>query len=117
MCQRLTRKDRPEQAGIADPMMLASPEQVRSRTAEVWGVSVEALMSKRRNRTVTVPRQVAMYLIKTHLDLPFSDIGVLFGGRDHSTVIHSVGKVEHQMRRDRQFRERIELARRELSAP
>jgi chromosomal replication initiator protein len=45
------------------------------------------------------------------------EIGHAFGGRDHSTVIHSLGKVERDMAQDRQFRDRVEMARRELSAP
>ena len=96
------------------PSARPSPEQVRSRTAEYWGVTVEALTSKRRNRTITVPRQVAMYLIKMHLDLPYSDIGHLFGGRDHSTVIHSVNKVEAEMAADAGFRHRVRQLQREL---
>jgi chromosomal replication initiator protein len=44
------------------------------------------------------------------------EIGQAFGGRDHSTVIHSVDKVQRQMQRDRSFRDRIELARQELTA-
>ena len=102
----------PDQEEVA--VVLASPEQVRLRTAEMWGVSVEALTSKRRNRTVTVPRQVAMYLIKTNLDLPYSDIGNLFGGRDHSTVIHSVNKVEADMAADAAFRSRVRRLQEEL---
>jgi chromosomal replication initiator protein len=102
--------DREEELTI----VLASPEQVRLRTAEVWGVSVDALTSKRRNRTVTIPRQVAMYLIKTNLDLPYSDIGDLFGGRDHSTVIHSVNKVEADMAADAAFRSRVRHLQEEL---
>jgi len=99
---------------FVDPAALASPEDVRSRAAESWGVSVEALVSKRRNRSLTVPRQVAMYLIKTNLDLPFTDIGDLFGGRDHSTVIHSVNKVEAEMASDSTFRMRVRQLQQEL---
>ena len=58
-----------------------------------------------------------MFLARDLLGLQLVEIGQAFGGRDHSTVIHSVGKVEGEMRRDRKLRERIELARRELSAP
>ncbi len=104
----------PEHVHTLDPVVIVSPQQVRSRTAEVWGVTVEALISKRRNRTITVPRQVAMYLIKTHLDLPYSDIGGLFGGRDHSTVIHSVNKVEADMAADGIFRNRVRQLQDEL---
>lgn len=91
-----------------------SPEEIRARTAAHWGVSIDALTSKRRNRTITVPRQVAMYLIKTHLDLPYSDIGHLFGGRNHSTVIHSVNKVEAEMASDPNLRTRIVQLQQEL---
>ncbi|MEE8561432.1 MAG: helix-turn-helix domain-containing protein, partial [Gemmatimonadota bacterium] len=71
--------------------------------------------SKRRTRILVVPRQVAMYLIKTTLDLPYTDIGSIFGGRDHSTVIHSVNKVEAQMARDPTFRSRVRVLQDALS--
>ncbi|MFQ5678455.1 MAG: chromosomal replication initiator protein DnaA [Gemmatimonadota bacterium] len=92
----------------------ATPEEVRGRTAENWGVTVEGLTSKRRTRALTVPRQVAMYLIKTNLDLPYSEIGHLFGGRDHSTVIHSVNKVEAEMAGDSALRHRVRQLQAEL---
>ena len=104
----------PENVADEPAPTVVSPEQIRSRTAEAWNVSVDALQSKRRNRTITVPRQVAMYLIKTHLDLPYSDIGTLFGGRDHSTVIHSVNKVEADMAADGTFRDRVRQLQEQL---
>ncbi len=85
----------------------ATPEQIVERTAELWNVTVDDMKSKRRTRTLVVPRQVAMYLIKTTLDLPYTDIGSLFGGRDHSTVIHSVNKVEAEMAGDPTFRSQV----------
>ena len=91
-----------------------TPEQIRERVADRWGVTVDGLMSKRRNKPITVPRQVAMYLIKTMLDIPYTEIGSLFGGRDHSTVIHSVNKVEAEMAGDARFRSRIETLREDL---
>ncbi len=84
-----------------------TPIEIRQKTAEAWGVSVENLVSKRRTKPLTVPRQVAMYLIKTTLDLPYTEIGSLFGGRDHSTVIHSVNKVEADMASNAEFRARV----------
>ncbi len=91
-----------------------TPEQIRERVADRWGVTVDALVSKRRNKPITVPRQVAMYLIKTMLDLPYTEIGSLFGGRDHSTVIHSVNKIEAEMAGSAEFRSRIESLRDEF---
>ncbi len=99
------------------PTAAPTVDRVQEVVARRWGVTPEGLRSKSRTKTLTIPRQIAMFLARDLLGMQLVEIGQAFGGRDHSTVIHSVGKVEHQMRRDRQFRERIELARRELSAP
>ncbi len=80
------------------------------------GVTPEGLRSKARIKTLTVPRQIAMYLARDLLNMQLVEIGNAFGGRDHSTVIHSVDKVQRQLELDRVFRERVELARRELLA-
>lgn len=92
-----------------------TPIEIRQKTADAWGVSVENLVSKRRTKPLTVPRQVAMYLIKTTLDLPYTEIGSLFGGRDHSTVIHSVNKVEAEMASNGEFRARVHRLQDELT--
>jgi chromosomal replication initiator protein len=57
-----------------------------------------------------------MYLAREMLQMQLVEIGQSFGGRDHSTVIHSVEKVQKQLQRDRVFRERVESARQELLA-
>jgi chromosomal replication initiator protein len=88
-----------------------TPDRVRRRVAEEWGVTVDLLQSKKRTKNFTVPRQVAMYLIKEMFDLSLVEIGKLFGGRDHSTVIHSIAKVEDDLRADPAFRERIDNLR------
>ena len=93
-----------------------SIDRVQEVVARRWGVTPEGLRSKARTKTLTIPRQIAMYLARDMLGMQLVEIGQAFGGRDHSTVIHSVDKVERQMMRDRSFKERIELARQELSA-
>jgi chromosomal replication initiator protein len=93
-----------------------SIDRVQEVVARRWGVTPEGLRSKARTKTLTIPRQVAMYLARNMLGMQLVEIGQAFGGRDHSTVIHSVDKVERQMVRDRTFKERIEMARQELSA-
>lgn len=90
--------------------------RVQEVVARRWGVTPEGLRSKARTKTLTIPRQVAMYLARDMLGMQLVEIGQAFGGRDHSTVIHSVDKVERQMMRDRVFKDRIEQARQELSA-
>jgi len=92
-----------------------SPEKIRELVARRWRVRPEALSSKRRTKDLTVPRQVAMYLIKEMLGMSLVRIGELFGGRDHSTVIHSIRKVEEQMELDADFKQMVEAARVELT--
>ena len=94
--------------GAAGPVRQVTEQRIEKAVAKAFGVAVSDLQSKSRQRRVTVPRQVAMYLEKTLLDLPFTQIGLRFGGRDHSTVIHSIQKIEEQLKADDELRERIE---------
>jgi len=94
-----------------------SPSRIQTVVAKQFGVSIEALSSKSRTKDLTVPRQVAMYLIRELLDLPLVQIGYLFGGRDHSTVIHSVKKVSETISADPSFERRIRALREELDRP
>lgn len=104
-------------AGEAAPMrQLPTIDKVQEVVAKRWGVTPEGLRSKARIKTLTVPRQIAMYLAREVLQMQLVEIGQSFGGRDHSTVIHSVDKVQHQLQHDRAFRERVESARQELLA-
>ena len=103
---------RPQDSG---PVL--SPERIRETVARRWRVREEALASNRRTKDVTVPRQVAMYLIKETLGISLVRIGELFGGRDHSTVIHSIRKVEEEMERDPAFRQQVEAALAEVRQP
>jgi chromosomal replication initiator protein len=105
-------------AGEADgePRPLPTINKVQEVVARRWGVTPEGLRSKARIKTLTVPRQIAMFLARDLLQMQLVEIGQAFGGRDHSTVIHSVDKVTRQMARDRVFRDRIEHARQELTA-
>jgi chromosomal replication initiator protein len=105
-----------EDAGGYGSQPTPSIDRVQEVVARRWGVTPEGLRSKARTKTLTIPRQVAMYLARDMLGMQLVEIGQAFGGRDHSTVIHSVDKVERQMMRDRTFKERIEMARQELSA-
>jgi chromosomal replication initiator protein len=92
-----------------------SVDRVQEVVARRWGVTPEGLRSKARTRSLTVPRQVAMFLTRELLSMQLVEIGQAFGGRDHSTVIHSLDKVQREMDRDRKFRDRVDLARRELA--
>ncbi len=106
-----------EEAASVAPRPMPSIDRVQEVVSRRWGVTPDGLRSKARIQTLTVPRQIAMYLAREALQMQLVEIGQAFGGRDHSTVIHSVDKVERQMASDRAFRERVELARQELFAP
>ena len=80
---------------------------IQATVAKEWGTSVDGLRSKARTKQLTVPRQVGMYLIRELLGIQLVEIGNAFGGRDHSTVIHSLEKVELSLREDPAFRERV----------
>jgi len=97
-----------------EPKAGPSPQRIRDAVAAAFGVTAQALGSKKRTRELTVPRQTAIYLIREMVDLPLSQIGDLFGGRDHSTVIHSIRVVEDRIHRDPEFNERVQRIRLEL---
>ncbi|HSG48106.1 MAG TPA: chromosomal replication initiator protein DnaA [Longimicrobiales bacterium] len=100
--------------GAPDPTAGLTPQQIKQVVAEEWNVRPDALASKRRTKDLTVPRQVAMYFLKELLDLPLVQIGSLFGGRDHSTVIHSIRKVQGSMADDPRFLSRVQEVERRL---
>jgi chromosomal replication initiator protein len=114
--EALSDKIRQGEEGASYAQPTPSIDRVQEVVARRWGVTPEGLRSKARTKTLTIPRQVAMYLARDMLGMQLVEIGQAFGGRDHSTVIHSVDKVERQMMRDRTFKERVEMARQELSA-
>lgn len=80
---------------------------IQHAVAREWGVTVEGLRSKTRTKTLTVPRQIAMYLTRELLGTQLVEIGHAFGGRDHSTVIHSLEKVQANMTEDPALKHKI----------
>jgi chromosomal replication initiator protein len=91
-------------------------ERIQQEVAQEYGVTVDGLKSKKRTKTLTVPRQVAMYLCRRHTELPLVEIGQAFGGRDHTTVIHACDKVENEIREDRSIRLRVEQLRERIAS-
>lgn len=84
-----------------------SADTIQSMVAREWGVSAEGLRSKTRTKALTVPRQIAMYLMRELLEMQLVEIGNAFGGRDHSTVIHSLERVVTHMREEPSFSQKI----------
>ena len=74
------------------------PALILQRTAEYYNLTADDLMSKSRSRPLTTARHVGMYLMRESTGLSLVRIGEVFGGRDHSTVLHGINKVEALMR-------------------
>jgi chromosomal replication initiator protein len=89
-------------------------EEIQKRVAEHFNVKVSDMHSSRRSRAVARPRQVAMYLSKVLTPRSLPEIGRKFGGRDHTTVMHAVRRIEELKATDPSFAEDIELLRRML---
>jgi len=87
---------------------------IQQAVAKEWGVTVDGLRSKTRTKNLTTPRQIAMYLTRELLSTQLVEIGNAFGGRDHSTVIHSVEKVQQDISEDSALRSRINRVRSNL---
>ncbi|MCA1941854.1 MAG: chromosomal replication initiator protein DnaA, partial [Caenispirillum bisanense] len=91
-------------------------EEIQKKVAEHFQIRISDMHSARRARAVTRPRQVAMYLAKQLTSRSLPEIGRKFGGRDHTTVMHAVKKVEELMGQDPAFAEDVNLLRRMLES-
>jgi chromosomal replication initiator protein len=89
-------------------------EEIQKRVAEHYTIRIADMSSARRARAVARPRQVAMYLAKVLTSRSLPEIGRKFGGRDHTTVMHAVRKIEELKAADPALAEDVELLRRML---
>ena len=89
-------------------------EEIQKRVAEHFNIKLSEMSSARRSRAVARPRQVAMYLAKQLTARSLPEIGRKFGGRDHTTVMHAVRKVDELRGLDAVFAEDVELLKRML---
>lgn len=87
-------------------------EDIQRVVARHYNVSKNELLSNRRTRTIVKPRQVAMYLAKVMTPRSLPEIGRRFGGRDHTTVLHAVRKIEGLSGADDKLAQEIELLKR-----
>ncbi len=89
-------------------------EDIQKRVAAHFNVRHADMFSERRSRSVARPRQIAMYLAKQLTQRSLPEIGRKFGGRDHTTVMHAVRKVEELRAQDQAFAEDVDMLRRML---
>jgi chromosomal replication initiator protein len=91
----------------AEQQRLPTIPSIQKAVAEFYGVRVEDLRSRGRNKSIVLPRQVAMYLCREIVKASLPDIGEGFGGKDHSTVIHACEKVKRKIASEDSFRKQV----------
>ena len=93
-----------------------SAKQIIERTAKYFQVDLEDLLSPKRDRDIVVPRQIAMYLLRSELHLSFPKIARELGRKDHTTAIHSVEKIEKELHFDTLLKDNLKEIRERLNA-
>lgn len=92
-------------------------QNIIDTVTQFYGVKLLDLQSKRRHRSITVPRQVCMYLARKRTRFSLEEIGGYFGGRDHTTVMHAIKTTEDRMSLEPDFHRQIESLDRKLTTP
>jgi len=89
-------------------------KQIAQAVAEYYHISEEAMCGKQRDKHIVMPRQIAMYLIRQETEVSLFEIGQLFGGRDHSTVLHACEKIDREININPTLRREIVAIREQL---
>jgi chromosomal replication initiator protein len=79
---------------------ILSIDSIQREVANYFGIKIQDLKSVKKQKNIAMPRQIAMFFARRYTGASFPEIGEKFGGKDHSTVIHAVRKIESLMRED-----------------
>ena len=90
------------------------PEEVVNLVARAFNISADRLVGRDRSRSVALPRQIAMYLLRQEANISLPQIGKELGGRDHSTVMYAINKVSDLLERDDRLRRQVVQIRQQL---
>ncbi len=93
--------------GRGNPYVTNDIVSIQKAVADYYDITVEVLKGKKRSANIAYPRMIAMYLSRMLTDNSLPQIGLEFGGRDHSTVIHAVGKIDTDLKENSQLKEII----------
>ena len=91
-------------------------DRIHETVAEYYSVSVEDMKSKRRDKHIVFPRQVAMFVVREETPSSLPVIGQAFGGRDHTTALHSIEKIMNELKEDDRLRYEVQSIRERLYA-
>ena len=90
------------------------PQKIVELVAKEWQTTVEALLGRDRSQKIVQPRQVAMYLLRKETDASLPQIGEVLGGRDHTTVMHSIDKITSDIETKADLRKRVVSVKQQL---
>ena len=93
---------------VKETIKIISIEMIQKTVAEFFNITCVDLKAKKRSRNILKPRQVAMYLSRKLTNLSLPEIGNSFGGKDHTTVLHSLKKIDENLKHDPQLKNEIE---------
>jgi chromosomal replication initiator protein len=93
---------------IAESQRQITDSLIKKVVAKEYGISVEDLTSKQRKRTLSHPRQIAMYLCRNLTDMSLTAVGDSFGGKDHSTIIYAESKIKKEYTVNSKVREEVD---------
>ncbi len=91
-----------------------TPEQVLNIVARAFNMTSERLLGRDRSQVVALPRQIAMYLIREESNASLPQIGLVMGGRDHTTVMYAIEKIADKVETDDQLRKQVSKIREQL---
>ena len=83
-------------------------EKVMQVVADHYNLSIEDVKGKKRNSSISMPRQIAMYICRIYVEETLPKIGSIFGGKDHTTVMHSVNKIKTEVQKDKNLEAEIQ---------
>lgn len=98
----------------AEAERVITPKMILEQVSKMFRVREEDITSKRRTKEIVVPRHISIYLFKNLTELSYTKIGEWFGGKDHSTIIHSIKKVEQYIADDADIKTKIEKLTKDL---
>lgn len=82
-----------------------SADDIMTLITSEFAITARELTGKSRTQTVSLPRQIAMYLLREHTESSLEDVGRIFGNRDHTTVLYAVNKIKERTQKDKMFKE------------
>jgi chromosomal replication initiator protein len=108
--------EQPISLAIAESSMRGTPvrhaqvsaEDIMGLITTEFAITARELIGKSRTQTVSLPRQIAMFLLRDHTESSLEDVGRIFGNRDHTTVLYAVNKIRERSQKDRLFKELLD---------